>query len=108
MRLGALLSSDDFGSRVEREAHGQVLWRVHMQAADASAEWRGCVVDLDVPHAMADGKQSQLPFSQAEVGSDRRGQRLTWTRMRSAMARIGRSSIWACCWSSVDAASSPT
>src|SRR5829696_9288981 len=27
-RIPALLSSDDFGSRVEREAHGQVLWRV--------------------------------------------------------------------------------
>jgi hypothetical protein len=27
-RLGALLSSDDFGSRVERRAYGQVLWRV--------------------------------------------------------------------------------
>jgi hypothetical protein len=29
-RLGALLSSDDYGSSVEREAHGQVLWRVQM------------------------------------------------------------------------------
>jgi hypothetical protein len=28
-RLGALLSSDDFGSSVERAAHGQVLWQVH-------------------------------------------------------------------------------
>jgi hypothetical protein len=26
-RLGALLSSDDYGSSVERAAHGQVLWR---------------------------------------------------------------------------------
>jgi hypothetical protein len=26
-RLGALLSSDDYGSSVERQAHGQVLWR---------------------------------------------------------------------------------
>jgi hypothetical protein len=32
-RPGALLSSDDFGSRVEREAHGQVLWRGHVRAA---------------------------------------------------------------------------
>jgi len=29
-RLGALLSSDDYGSSVERKAHGQVLWRVQM------------------------------------------------------------------------------
>ena len=29
-RLGALLFSDDFGSRLERAAHGQVLWRVHL------------------------------------------------------------------------------
>jgi|Tabmets5t2r1_1033131.scaffolds.fasta_scaffold48506_1 hypothetical protein len=29
-RLGALLSSDDFGSSVEREAAGQVLWQVHL------------------------------------------------------------------------------
>jgi hypothetical protein len=28
-RLGALLSSDDYGSSVERAAHGQVLWQVH-------------------------------------------------------------------------------
>jgi hypothetical protein len=27
MRLGALLSSDNFGSSVERKAHGQVLCR---------------------------------------------------------------------------------
>jgi hypothetical protein len=32
-RLGALLSSDDFGSRVEREAQGQVLWRVRVKLA---------------------------------------------------------------------------
>jgi hypothetical protein len=31
-RLGALLSSDDFGSSVERQAAGQVLWRGHMRA----------------------------------------------------------------------------
>jgi hypothetical protein len=30
-RLGALLSSEDFGSRVGREAHGQVLWRAHLR-----------------------------------------------------------------------------
>jgi hypothetical protein len=30
-RLGALLSSDDFGSSVERAAHGQVLWRPHTE-----------------------------------------------------------------------------
>jgi hypothetical protein len=30
-RLGALLSSDDFGSRVERQALGQVLWRAGLQ-----------------------------------------------------------------------------
>jgi hypothetical protein len=29
---GALLSSDDFGSSVERRARGQVLWRVHLRA----------------------------------------------------------------------------
>jgi hypothetical protein len=44
---GALLSSDDYGSRVERGGSGQVLWRVHMRAADASAERRGSVVSLD-------------------------------------------------------------
>ena len=32
-RLGALLSSDDYGSSVEREVHGQVLWRAHMRWA---------------------------------------------------------------------------
>jgi hypothetical protein len=31
-RLGALLSSDDFGSSVELGAHGQVLWRAQMRA----------------------------------------------------------------------------
>jgi len=31
-RLGALLSSDDFGSSVERDAAGQVLWRAHLRA----------------------------------------------------------------------------
>jgi hypothetical protein len=50
-RIPALLSSDDYGSSVERVAHGQVLWRVHMRAADASAERRGCVVDLGVAQA---------------------------------------------------------
>jgi hypothetical protein len=30
-RLGALLSSDDFGSSVERRARGQVLWRAGLQ-----------------------------------------------------------------------------
>jgi hypothetical protein len=35
-RLGALLSSDDFGSSVERKAHGQVLCRARMQAAEAN------------------------------------------------------------------------
>jgi hypothetical protein len=33
-RLGALLSSDDFGSRVERKARGQVLWPVRMKVAE--------------------------------------------------------------------------
>ena len=33
-RLGALLSSDDFGSSVERKAHGQVLWPVRMKVAE--------------------------------------------------------------------------
>jgi hypothetical protein len=32
-RIPALLSSDDFGSSVEREAHGQVLWRVRVKVA---------------------------------------------------------------------------
>ena len=31
-RLGALLSSEDFGSSVERDGGGQVLWRVQMRA----------------------------------------------------------------------------
>ena len=30
---GALLSSDDFGSSVERRARGQVLWRVRVKVA---------------------------------------------------------------------------
>ena len=34
-RLGAPLSSDDFGSSVERAALGQVLWRVHLRAGAA-------------------------------------------------------------------------
>jgi hypothetical protein len=54
---GALLSSDDFGSRVERGGGGQVLWRVHMRAADASAERRSSVVDFGVAQAMTDGKE---------------------------------------------------
>ena len=33
-RIPALLSSDDFRSSVEREAHGQVLWRACMQMAE--------------------------------------------------------------------------
>ena len=37
-RLGALLSSDDFGSSVEREAHGQVLWRVQQRVVLWRAE----------------------------------------------------------------------
>jgi hypothetical protein len=52
-RPGALLSSDDFGSRVELEALGQVLWRVRMKVAGgggssgpAAAEaWRRRLVD---------------------------------------------------------------
>jgi len=31
-RLGALLSSDDYGSSVERAGAGQVLWRAHLRA----------------------------------------------------------------------------
>ena len=41
-RLGALLSLDDFGSRVERQAHGQVLWRAGLQRAgnvSSAAVW---------------------------------------------------------------------
>jgi len=30
-RLGALLSSDDFGSSVAREVHVQVLWQAHIR-----------------------------------------------------------------------------
>jgi hypothetical protein len=44
----------------------------------------------------------------AGAAKQAKGQRLTWARMRSAMARSGRPSIWACCWSSVDAAASST
>jgi hypothetical protein len=33
---GALLSSDDYGSSVEREAQGQVLWRVRVKVAGES------------------------------------------------------------------------
>src|SRR5215216_3864559 len=32
-RIPALLSSDDYGSSVERAAHGQLLWRVQTVAA---------------------------------------------------------------------------
>jgi hypothetical protein len=42
-RLGALLSSDDFGSSVEREAHGQVLWRVRVKVAGGRWELRTAV-----------------------------------------------------------------
>jgi hypothetical protein len=42
-RLGALLSSDDDGSSVERQAHGQVVWRgVHVLRGLLSAEWGVC------------------------------------------------------------------
>jgi hypothetical protein len=47
-RLGALLSSDDYGSSVEREALGQVLWRVHLGAA----AWRGPVTGLGLWHML--------------------------------------------------------
>jgi hypothetical protein len=39
-RIPALLSSDDFGSSVERAGHGQVLWRCVRAAAGASGERR--------------------------------------------------------------------
>jgi hypothetical protein len=42
-RLGALLSSDDYGSRVRPEAHGQVLWRASTQAAEANVMECGTV-----------------------------------------------------------------
>jgi hypothetical protein len=34
LRLSALLSFDDYGWSVERAAHGQVLWRVQIRAAE--------------------------------------------------------------------------
>jgi hypothetical protein len=37
-RIPALLSSDDLGSSVEREAYGQVLWRVQQRAVLWRAE----------------------------------------------------------------------
>jgi hypothetical protein len=58
-RLGALLSSDEFGSSVEREAHGQVLWRAQMRAdAVVFSVWYwiciGCGVDgLTAPTRMS-------------------------------------------------------
>jgi hypothetical protein len=39
-RIPALLSSDDYGSSVEREGFGQVLWAGAGMAAGSSAE--GC------------------------------------------------------------------
>jgi hypothetical protein len=39
--LVALLSSDDFGSSVERAAHGQVLWPAHGQRSAVNAEQHG-------------------------------------------------------------------
>jgi hypothetical protein len=42
-RLGALLSSDDFGSSVEREAQGQVLWRVQHEGCWRKWELRTAV-----------------------------------------------------------------
>jgi hypothetical protein len=42
-RLGALLSSDDYGSSVEREAHGQVLWQARRgplrEPAENAVRW---------------------------------------------------------------------
>jgi hypothetical protein len=46
-----------FGMRVERGDGGQVLWRVHMPATDATAERRSSVVDLGVAQALTDGKK---------------------------------------------------
>src|SRR5215216_5985264 len=40
---GALLSSDDFGSSVEREAQGQVLWRVQHEGCWRKWELRAAV-----------------------------------------------------------------
>jgi hypothetical protein len=40
---GALPSLDDYGSSVEREAHSQVLWRVHMRAV---LWWSRVVLDM--------------------------------------------------------------
>jgi hypothetical protein len=51
---GALLSSDDYGSSVERAVKRQVLWRV----ADASAERRSSVVNFGVAQAMAAGRST--------------------------------------------------
>jgi hypothetical protein len=47
-RLGALLSSDDYGSRVGLAGAGQVLWRLKAERRLRGAEWCGRVVDLGV------------------------------------------------------------
>jgi hypothetical protein len=54
-RLGALLSSDDDGSSVERQAHGQVFWR-------CGVGWLGAlsVVALGVTEVTADVKKAQV------------------------------------------------
>src|SRR5215213_1308761 len=40
-RIPALLSSDDFGSRVERAALGQVLWPAHRRRSAVNVEQHG-------------------------------------------------------------------
>jgi hypothetical protein len=57
-RLGALLSSEDYGSSVERAVKRQVLWRVHLRVAGASAERRSSVVNFGVAQAMAAGRST--------------------------------------------------
>jgi hypothetical protein len=53
-RLGALLSSDDFGSRVEREGGGHPLCRVHLSRAGVDAEWCACSMSMGVAEVAVD------------------------------------------------------
>ena len=47
--IPALLSSDDYGSSVEREAFDQVLWQAHMRAGAVLVQvWYRIRIELGV------------------------------------------------------------
>jgi hypothetical protein len=64
-RIPALLSSDDCGSSVEREAQGQVLWRVQHE---------GCWRKWELRAAVALVRTGQDRTGQDRTGQDRTGQ----------------------------------